>query len=170
MLVCDRKSINSKSLPSIRCVYTLPVIHFKSEQLFVAGSYIYIRAYMLYIHLAGSREDCNVGTLERGERGPRTSGHGPQILIFIPNEIQILNQAAYCAPWWRQMKATGSSLRRGLQERRRDRKSQDERKYEGRKRKERKRRRKRGEPPVTAYPPVLISRCLQIGDKITYSR
>lgn len=27
-----------------------------------------------------------------------------------------------------------------------------------------------GEPPVTAYPPVLISRCLQIGDKITRSR
>lgn len=137
MLVCDRKSINSKSLRSIRCVYTVPVIHFKSEQSFVPRSYIYISACLLHIHLAGSREDRNVETLERGERGPRTFGHGPQILIFIPNEIQILDQAAYCAPWWRQMKATGSSLRRGLQERRRDRKSQDERKYEGRKRKER---------------------------------
>lgn len=35
---------------------------------------------------------------------------------------------------------------------------------------EKEEKRKRGEPPVTAYPPVLISRCLQITDKITCSR
>lgn len=67
-----------------------------------------------------------------------------------------------------------TARRRGKRLTRARRREREEEGVRGNVSQERKKKRGReergGEPPVTAYPPVLISRCLQIGDKITRSR